>query len=139
MTNRRTGGSTPFHLRPEASDSMLRKYPQYKHIFLKCPICGRNSLKPLGLNQIERITEVFDANEYKCTRCNFIHVKNLVVYTEPKSENSIRINTKIFEDVRRTEQEERDRRRASSKFGIKINCRSNCEIRTADQGKRIDT
>ena len=82
-------GALPFHLRSELSNHLLRKYPQYKHIFKKCPICGKNSLKPLGLNKVDRITEVLDLEERRCTKCPYTHVPNLVVSTEPSSKAAI--------------------------------------------------
>lgn len=81
----RKRGALPFHLRSELSDHLLRKYPQYAHIFKKCPICSKNSLKPIGLNKIDRITEVLDINERHCTICNYIHVSNLTVFSNPSS------------------------------------------------------
>lgn len=80
----RKQGSTPIYMRHEVTAYTLREYPQYKHIFHKCPSCGKNSLKPIGLSKINRVIEILEEdkiNERHCTICGYIHVKNLSVST----------------------------------------------------------
>ena len=72
-------------MRTEATPYMLRENPQYRHIFKRCPNCNHLSLKPVGLNQIDKVTEVLDTNERHCTICSYIHVSHLEVLTRPST------------------------------------------------------
>lgn len=97
----RKRGALPFYLRAQLSDHMLREYPQYKHIFKRCPNCGKNSLKPVGLNKMTKITDVLDVNERKCTdkKCNYVHVKDLVFYADPT--NNFQYGLNVDEAVKK--------------------------------------
>lgn len=78
----------PPYMKSSVSPQFLAANPLYKKIFFKCPICNNYSLKPLGLNKINRVTEILDEekiNERKCGICGYTHVKNLSVFTTPSS------------------------------------------------------
>ncbi|MGE5862207.1 MAG: hypothetical protein ACM31H_00405 [Nitrososphaerales archaeon] len=77
----RKRGNTPVFLRAQVSNYMLRKYPQYKDLFQKCVSCGKNSLKPVGVNHIKDVSKTKDINTRKCGLCGYTHVRDLVVST----------------------------------------------------------
>ena len=95
----RKRGNTPIYMRHELSAYMLRENPQYRHIFKKCPRCGKYSLKPVGLNKINRVIEVLDdekMNERRCI-CGYVHVRNLSVSTSPKAaEELLHLGKEIY-------------------------------------------
>lgn len=78
----------PPYLKSSVSAQFLAKNPLYRKIFFKCPNCSKYALKPLGIRNIKDIDNI-DDNERKCTICNYVHVKNLSVYTEPTSKAAI--------------------------------------------------
>ena len=77
----------PDYMKSSVSGQFLSKNPIYKDIFMKCVICGKYSLKPVGINQMkDAVKESKNANERRCSLCNYVHVSHLSVLTKPRTE-----------------------------------------------------
>jgi len=68
-------GNTPVYMRNEVTPYMLREYPQYKHLFKRCSVCNKLSLKPVGINLIKDVSKVVDIKDWKCNICGYTLVR----------------------------------------------------------------
>jgi len=61
----------PLFERREISYYMLRKNPQYRQYFKRCPKCSRFSFKPLNANN--KVSGMMVTQDRHCALCGYTH------------------------------------------------------------------